>query len=346
VAPESAGAEVDAGYVLTGTVRNMPDRVRISTRLLAAQTGEQLRTAAYDETLSVERLLSIQERIAQQVVATIAVPYGPIFEHELARTAHKPAEHLDTYDCLLKYYYYRRTIDPTLHGEALECFELAVMREPKFADAWAGLGLLYLDEHGFGYSPQREATDPLVRAGEATRTAMDIDGQSYLANLAMARLRFFSGDLEGFERSAERVLMLDPNNADALALLGTLYAVSGATARAQPLIDKAVMLSPQPPGTYHLAHAVIELQAGRPESALAAALRIDAPNWFAAPLLVTAAASLAGRDDVARRSSARLLDLYPAFPERARQELAKWQLDPKLLEELLRGLRAAGLEIA
>lgn len=345
VPPESAGAEVDAGYILVGSVRNIPERVRISARLLRAKTGEQLWTAAYDETLSVTTLLSIQERIAQQVVTTIAVPYGPIFEHELRRAARTPAEHLDTYDCLLKYYYYRRTLDPTLHGAALECFQRAVEREAGFADAWAGLGLLYLDEHGFGYSPQRETTDALARAQEATRTAMDIDGQNYLANLAMARVRFFSGDQAAFERSTARVLELDPYNADALALLGTLYALLGETARARPLIDQAALLSPHPPGTYHLANAVIELRAGRAQHALEAALRVDAPNWFIAPMLVTVTASLAGRDDVARRSSERLLELYPTFPERAREELGKWQIDPAFLETLLEGLRAAGLEI-
>jgi hypothetical protein len=78
---------------------------------------------------------------------------------------------------------------------------------------------------------------------------------------------------------------------------------------------------------------------------LAWALRIDSPNWFIAPMIVTAAAGLAGRDEVAQRSLARLLELYPAFPQYAREELAKWQPDDELLDALLRGLRAAGLEI-
>src|SRR5690606_14545109 len=141
---------------------------------------------------------------------TIAVPYGPIFRSELARANDTPAEHLDTYDCVLKYYNYRRTVDPALHGEAVACFELAVTREPGFADAWAGLALLYLDEHGFGYTPQPSPKPALERALDGARRALDINGDNYLANLAMARARFFRGDLSGFYRSAARVLELEP----------------------------------------------------------------------------------------------------------------------------------------
>ena len=52
-APAAIGAELGARYVLTGTVRNTSDRVRISARLVHAASGAQLWTAAYDESPSV-----------------------------------------------------------------------------------------------------------------------------------------------------------------------------------------------------------------------------------------------------------------------------------------------------
>ncbi|HET8699823.1 MAG TPA: hypothetical protein VFO94_20240, partial [Gammaproteobacteria bacterium] len=315
-APAAIGEELGARYVLTGTVRNTSGRVRISARLVHAASGAQLWTAAYDEDASVATLVEIQEKIAREVVETVAVPYGPIYEQELARATRKPAEHLDTYDCLLKYYAYRRTIDPALHGETLTCFRSAVAREPGFADAWAGLALLYVDEHAFNYPPQGSAADALAKAGEAARKALDIDGENYLANLALARVRFFGGDLDGFARSANRVLALHSNDAEVLAMLGTLFEISGSPARAAPLIEKAVALSPRPPSVYHVAEAIADLRAARADDALEAALKVDAPNWFIAPLLVAASAGLAGRIDVAQRAAARLLELYPAFPQR------------------------------
>ncbi|HEX5047723.1 MAG TPA: hypothetical protein VFX89_11435 [Gammaproteobacteria bacterium] len=344
-APAAIGAELGARYVLTGTVRSRSDRVRISARLVHAASGAQLWTAAYDESPSVATLVDIQEKIAREVVETVAVPYGPIYEQELARATRKPAEHLDTYDCVLKYYAYRRTIEPALHGETLQCFQSAVVREPGFADAWAGLALLYLDEYAYGYTPQSAPANALDRAREAARKALDIDGENYLANLALARVRFFRGDLDGFARSADRVLDLNANNADVLTTLGTLFEISGSPSRARPLIDNAIALSPHPPSQYYVAKSIADLRAGRPDDALEAALKIDAPNWFIAPLLVAISAGLAGRTDVAQRAAVRLLELYPAFPQRFGAEIAKWHVDPALGEPMLRGLRAAGMSV-
>ena len=347
-APQPAGAlagEIDAAYLLTGSVRASRERVRISARLIERATDAQLWTSAYDEDLTVASLLAIQEKLATEVARAIAVPYGPIFDRELARAARKPAEHLDTYDCVLKYYAYRRALDPAAHTDTLACFRSAVTREPKFADAWGGLALLYLDEYAFGYDRQDDAPGPLERAQEAARTGLDIDGENYFANLALARVRFFKGDLKGFARSADKVLALDPNNPEALALIGTLFAVSGSPARGEPLAAKALALAPHPPGNYYVARALLDLRAGRADDALNEALRVDAPSWFISPVLVAAAAGIAGRTDVATRAVARLLELYPTFPQVARGELAKWQIDPPLRAQLERGLRAAGIEI-
>lgn len=55
--------------------------------------------------------------------------------------------------------------------------------EPRFADAWAGLSLMYLAEHAYGHN--RQPGDPIERAREAARKALDIDGDSRLANRAM-----------------------------------------------------------------------------------------------------------------------------------------------------------------
>ena len=99
---------------------------------------------------------------------------------------------------------------------------------------------------------------------------------NFFANLALLRVRYFSGDIAGFLRSADRVLALDPNNAEALALIGTLLAISGDTGRALPLMEKALALSPRPPGFYYVAQALTALRDGRIDDALNSALRIDA----------------------------------------------------------------------
>ena len=307
-------------------------------------SGAQLWAAAYDENLTVTALLAIEEKIAMQVTNAIASVYGPIFQQELARTARKPPDQLETYDCVLKYYAYRRRVDPIQHRDALQCFEQAVKREPKFADAWAGLALMYLDEYGFDYDPQPGPVGPLDRAREAARTALDIDGDSLLANFALARVRFMEGDFDGFARSTERVVALGPTNTEALSTIGVFWVLAGFPERGLPLLDKADSLGPRLAANL-IARAAIEIRAGRYDDALGEMLKIDLPNWTLTPVLVAATAGLAGREDVAQRAVTRIRELDPAFASRAREKLSRWRLDRPLLDALLRGLRAGGLDV-
>jgi TolB-like protein len=333
----------DAPYTLRGTVRYAESRVRITARLNDAASGAQLWTSDYDEDASAAAVFSIQDQIARAVVDSISVVYGPIFDQELARAERKPAENLATYDCVLRYYDYRWTIDPKQHAEVLQCFQAAALREPQYADVWGGLALLYLDEYAFGFTPQDDAVGPLDRAREAARKALDIDGANVLGNFALARARYFVHDYDGFKRSAARLLELDPNNPAVLGSVAGLLAVGGDGDEALPLIEKAIALTPRQAGILHAVRTLIELNTGRADEALAAALRIDAPDWFIGWLLLAAAAGLAEDRDVAQRAVARLLELRPDLETGVRGELDKWLIAKRLHANVLLGLSRAGL---
>ena len=340
-APPSSTAD----YLLTGTVRPAPDRIRVSARVVVAATGAQLWGEAYDEPADVATLLSIQQRIAERVSMAIAQPFGPIFRAEALAAARKPAEYLDTYDCVLRYRYYRRNIDARGHGQSLECFRRAVAREPRYADAWAGLALVYLDEHLYGYDPQGGVPDALSRAHETARAALDVDGGNSLANLAMARVRFALGDMAGFERAAERVESSNPSNPDDLMTVGMLFGVAGNWDRGLPLIDKAYALSgSENTGMLSTGYAVHGLQTGNYDEALRYALRLDAPRWYVATVVVVVAASLAERPDIAHRAAVQLLEQAPDFSRTARTQIAKWHMNDELFEKFIRGLNGAGIE--
>jgi tetratricopeptide (TPR) repeat protein len=347
-ANQSAGALAalahPARYVLSGSVRSTPERVRITARLVAASTGEQLWTAAYDEPADIGTVPAEQTRVARSIAA-VAAPYGPVFEAERARVARLHPAELRTSDCVLKYYEYRSTPGPALHDGALRCFEQAAARAPELANSWAGLALVLVDVFSFGYGAEATpAAAALERAGEAARTAMDIDGGSLLANLALARVQFFADG--AFQGAAERALTLCPNNIEALQLLGTLFVLSGEGERGLAMVERAIALAPDAPGSYHAVSALGKIQQRDYEGALESALRIDAPDWHLGHLVLAATAGLAGREAIATRSVARLVELYPSIEQELPGVLERFRVAPGLRNEVLRGLSAAGLSIA
>ena len=348
-ADSPAGLPSMAGisYVLEGSIRNTTDRVRLSVRLLTADTREQLWGETFDEPAEVSTLFAFQDRIAERVAGMVTRPLGPIFQQQLARTEHTPPEFLETYDCVLKFRYYRHTFAATDHSPAVDCFRHAVVREPKHADAWGGLALLYIDEYLYGYNVQPDAEDALARAREAARTGLDVDGDNRLANLAIARVRLMEGDLDGFRRGAERFLELRPHYADDIMTLGSLFVVIGDSRRGTELVDEAMQFysRERPPGTYYVSHAVQALAVGDYDRALEQALKIDTPEWIVTPMLVAASAGLTGQQEIAQRAVQRLLAVDAEFALHVRAQIDKWHPHETVLAAMLEGLEAAGLDL-
>jgi adenylate cyclase len=327
------------GYALNGSVREANGQARIMARVVRTDTGTQLWSAAYDEPLDALRSAGGQRRIAR-LVALVAEPYGSIFEAEAERMRAAGAHEPSTRECLLRYYEYRRAFAAAAHAAALECFEQAVKHEPDSAQAWAGLSLLVSDAWAHGFAGQAGQAAALERAREAARRAMDIDGDSLHANLALTAVQYFSG--AEFREGAERILARWPENAEAQAMLGAMFLLSGETSRGASLVEAAIEWTPEVPSGYHASRALAALREQRHSDALESALRIDAPDWSLGYAIVAAAAALGGRADLADRARARAIELDAKMATSLSDVLRRWRVEPVLAGELERAFAVAG----
>jgi tetratricopeptide (TPR) repeat protein len=316
----------------------MDGGVRVTARIVRADAGTQVWSAAFDEPLELLRSAEGQRRIAR-LVALPTEPYGPVFETELERmralTAHEPG----TRDCVLRYYEYRRVLGAAEHARALDCFELAKTRDRENAEAWAGLSLLLTDSWAHGFGGQAGSPALLERARETARHAMDIDGENLHANLALASAQYFSGS--DFRDLAERALATWPDNAEAQAYLGAMFLLSGETERGQALIASAIKWTAAVPSGYYATSALAALRQRRYDDALDFALQMDSPDWPLGHIIVAAAGALAGRADLAKRAHDRIIQMDPAIPTKLPELLRRWRVEPVLAGELERGFAAA-----
>ena len=70
--PVELSERLDVGYVVKGSIRGGPDRVRLIVHLIEAQTGQYVWTETYDRALTPENVLAVQEQLAADVASQLA----------------------------------------------------------------------------------------------------------------------------------------------------------------------------------------------------------------------------------------------------------------------------------
>jgi adenylate cyclase len=338
--------DYQAGYALSGTVRTDGDRVRVTVRLTDTEFGTQLWTWALDDDRVGTGLLASQETIGESIGKIVSSPYGPVFAHEIDRIAGRSSADLDPFQCLMRFYEYTRGFGVAAHAEAVVCMERSVARAPRFAQGWSALAVLYLHEYVFGYNPQPGRRPALDRALEAVGRSLDLDSSGRVAAASQASVQYARQNTQGFADAVQYALAITPAHPGMLAQIGMLLTLSGEWHRGAQLVQDALPFAVHVPAWNYTAFAFRYLQTRQYEEALQWAQKVDAPNWFIAPMTVAACAELAGRHDIAQREAKRLLELEPDFVTKGPELLRRWRLNDELLQALLAGLRGAGLEVS
>jgi non-specific serine/threonine protein kinase len=129
-APE-IGKQLDAAYVLGGSVRRAGNRLRITAQLVETQTGHTVWAERYDR--EMKDVFEVQDEIARSITQALRIS---ISAQEQETIAQKPTENLQAYDYFLRGRNYTRRENLEF---AMQMFEHAIRLDPNFALAHAGI---------------------------------------------------------------------------------------------------------------------------------------------------------------------------------------------------------------
>src|SRR5216683_2148696 len=133
------GQQLNAAYVLTGSLRRAGNRLRITAQLVESRTGHSIWGERYDREL--KDVFEVQDEIARSITQALRITLSPQEEKTIAR---KPTENLQAYDCFLRGRSYARRENLEY---AMQMYERAIALDPNFALAHAGIahvcGLLH-----------------------------------------------------------------------------------------------------------------------------------------------------------------------------------------------------------
>lgn len=333
------GRELGVRYVLSGRVWRAGDRLRITTELADAESGEVLRSGRHDGVAA--DLFALQDRISIDVATTLA---PELRERELSRALRKHPESLTAYDLLLQALDHLHRLDEEGFSRARGLLAQAMAEEPGHALAHSYAAWWHVLRIAQGWSP-----DPAADAAEAGRLAAAAVERTESDAQALALHGYVVGytrrDFPGALALLDRALVVGPNCSLAWLFSGLVCSWMGDGKEAIRRAERSLRLSPFDP--FIFLHEQFLAQAhyvnGDFETALAWSRRALLHNERHSPTYRTMAACLVALDRVGEACAIaqKILALEPTFGLRA--FAARTPLSGAILETYLSRLRLAGL---
>jgi TolB-like protein/DNA-binding winged helix-turn-helix (wHTH) protein len=205
------GRELRVQYVMEGSVRRDSDKIRITAQLIQLKDQSHLWARQYDRQLS--SLLAVQGEIAQDVADEIQSALGEHPRVDRARQSALSTDALEAYDLYLKGRYFWNKRTPQGLQQAIEWFQQAIVKDPGFARAYAGLADSYALLSGFDPTRQRES---MPKARAAALKALELDEGLAEAHTSLALItENYDWDWQAAEKEYRRAIELNPNYATA-----------------------------------------------------------------------------------------------------------------------------------
>ena len=135
-------------YVLSGSVRVLGDRLRLTTELTDTQSGEALWFAKLDERFF--DLFEVQDRLSEMIVQKVA-PY--LHAAEMNRIRVKRPDSLEAYDLFLRAQENMHNSSRPVFETSEALFDAALAKDPHYAAALAWRARWHVLRVGQGWSP-------------------------------------------------------------------------------------------------------------------------------------------------------------------------------------------------
>ncbi|RZM94771.1 adenylate/guanylate cyclase domain-containing protein [Bradyrhizobium genosp. SA-3] len=232
------GKNLGVRYVLSGSVLRSGQCLRIGTELGDANTGEIIRADQHEGDL--HDLFHVQDRIAQEVVKTIA---PNVRDRELRKSLRKHPQNTTAYDLVLQAMEPLYELDYATFSRARGLLQRAIALDPGYAPAFSYAAYWHMFRQGQGWSPDVSAD--INTAARLARAAIANDSHDAMALAIFGHAQ--SHLTKDFEQSVsifDSAIAVCPNSAIAWILKGATLCFTGDGPNAVRCAETGVRLSP------------------------------------------------------------------------------------------------------
>ena len=272
--PRQIGKELSIGYLLAGSIRRSGDDLRISCQLIDTNQETEEWSEIFDR--KMENIFTVQRDIAFEVARLLK---AQLSGEEQQRINQAPTNNLIAYNLYLKgrEEYFRYNAES--NEEAIRLFKEALLLDPEFALAIAGLSDAYSQSVDRDKTRDASYIDTALVLGQK---AMDLNPEIAEAWKALGLALYFKGSLREAMDMYLNALEKNPNHAPSMANIALILSREGKTVEALDKMLQVTELSPINPilysniGQYYMK---LELWDDAIEN-LQTSISLNPANWY------------------------------------------------------------------
>src|SRR6516165_1901255 len=225
--------EIDATYLIQGSVRRAGTKVRVTAELIAPEKGEQCWNGRYDR--DIGDLFAMQDEITVSLCAALA---PEIYRAEASAPLRSSSADLTAWDRFLRglSHYYRQT--KTDFEASIALFREAIALDGELSIARAYLATIQVQ--GIQYGWIRSTRELWAEAMTLAENSVRLDPRSSFALQILSYVHAMEGHYEEALEASKRAVQLNPYDMGARGVLGIAYLVVGEHRQAIELFSIAV----------------------------------------------------------------------------------------------------------
>jgi adenylate cyclase len=330
--------EIDATYLIQGSVRRAGTKVRVTAELIAPESGEQLWTGRYDRDMG--DLFAMQDEITMHLSAALA---PEIFRAEAFAPARSLSTDLTAWDRFLRglsHYYLQTKSD---FEASIGLFREAIALDPGLSIAHAYLATILVQ--GVHYGWIRSTRELWIEAMSLAESSVRLDPRSSFAFSILAYMHAMDGNYDAALDAGKKAVELNPYDMGARGVLGICHLVIGEHRPAIELFSMAVQRGTSDP-RYQLAalNAFSHYLLGQYDASLSwsrEALYLN-PNHLQVLAVRAAALAQMARTGEAAQAAEVLLGSFPGLTVERHLRNFRWK-NPADIAHYREGLLKAGV---
>ena len=228
-------------YIVSGSIRAVEDRLRISVELSETPEGNVIWSNKYDRVK--EDIFDIQDEIVRKI--TIAL-LGGIEISSLKRAHRKPTESMNSYEFLLKGKENHHKFTKEANEEAIKNLDQAIVADKNNAQAYAWKACVIGQAIGRGYCEMsNEKVDELLGLLD---TALEVDKNDFECHRMLSEVYLSMHDFEKSVESGKKATQLNPNDPRVISVYGESLLRVKEYEEGLSYLEKAYELDPVPQG--------------------------------------------------------------------------------------------------